>query len=554
MDALKVFISYRRADTQHVAGRLGDRIGERFRLFMDIDDIPLGVDFTTALNEAVDSSDVLVVLIGQHFLDVTQVAAPRAGQPRDWVLAEVSAALDRGLVVIPVLVDNAEMPEEDELPEALWPLRRRQALQLSHASFNTDVDRLVEALIGLENRKRTPAPTPEPVPSRDALFRDPDYSRAVAAAYRRQLSEAVDLFTAVQRRFPTDARVSTALADARAADAEARGEWYEAVTALQALAAARPAETSVEARLTRARREVEIGDLVGQLRALAAAEEWAGVVAMSQHIAELDPERADPDGLTGTARAQLRARDLDDRYSFGLAELDRGNHRQANEVFEAISRERPGYREVDDLLRMTRERIGQAAAHQPSSVVPAIRQSPPPATPPVPEAPSAPTRPLAYTGRIWLVIGGMTAVTVFIQAMAHVRLLELAAVVVIVAIVVVTVQMRMDVRRLEPRVSSGVRTWSTAAVISGLIVVIPVSAIARPIFERAHYYTIGDHSAGYWANFLVILLGQVALCVAMFPMLRRTLGRAAIWPALLYLACALLMTLFIVGSYGSYDA
>ena len=119
MDALKVFISYRRADTQHVAGRLGDRISSRFTLFMDIDDIPLGVDFTTALNEAVNSSDVLVVLIGQRFFGTDPVLEPRPGQPGDWVVAEVSAAFDRGLVVIPVLVDDAEMPEEELLPEAL---------------------------------------------------------------------------------------------------------------------------------------------------------------------------------------------------------------------------------------------------------------------------------------------------------------------------------------------------------------------------------------------------------------------------------------------------
>jgi len=70
MNQLKVFISYRRSDTQHVAGRLGDRIGTRFTLFMDIDDIPPGVDFTTVVRRAIDESDVLLVLIGPHFLGV----------------------------------------------------------------------------------------------------------------------------------------------------------------------------------------------------------------------------------------------------------------------------------------------------------------------------------------------------------------------------------------------------------------------------------------------------------------------------------------------------
>ena len=140
----------------------------------------------------------------------------------------------------------------------------------------------MDALTEIEHRKRTPGPSrvAQPAPSRDALFRDPDYSRAVAAAYRRQWSEAVALFMAVQQRFPTDERVRTPLAEAKASDAEARGEWYEAVTALDALAAVRPGDQTIQNRRARAGREVEIGDLVGQLRALAAAEEWAGVVAI----------------------------------------------------------------------------------------------------------------------------------------------------------------------------------------------------------------------------------------------------------------------------------
>ena len=95
MGPLKVFISYRRADTQHVAGRLGDRIASRFTLFMDIDDIPLGVDFTKALNEAVSSSDVVVVLIGQRFFGALRASSrrpdhhgtgssPRSAQP--WIV------------------------------------------------------------------------------------------------------------------------------------------------------------------------------------------------------------------------------------------------------------------------------------------------------------------------------------------------------------------------------------------------------------------------------------------------------------------------------------
>ena len=544
MDPLKVFISYRRADTQHVAGRLGDRVDTRFTLFMDIDNIPLGVDFSQALDHAVNSSDVVLVLIGPRFLATEADGTRRIDRPGDWVVTEVSAALKRDLVVIPVLVDDAEMPEEAQLPQALWPLRRRQALRLSHASFNSDVEKLVDALTEIEHRKRTPGPSrvAQPAPSRDALFRDPDYSRAVAAAYRRQWSEAVALFMAVQQRFPTDERVRTPLAEAKASDAEARGEWYEAVTALDALAAVRPGDQTIQNRRARAGREVEIGDLVGQLRALAAAEEWAGVVAISQRIAQLDPQRANPEDLARIASAHLYERDLDNRYSFGLAELDRGNHRQASAVFEAISRERPGYREVDDLLRMTQERLNQS---------PAPRPVPVPAAVPTPVAPvvvhAATRRPLADTGRIWLVIGAMALLVMMVQTSTGVLVIGFLT---IIMIVLVTTLMVRDSGRLERPVAIQLRIWSVVAGLTGLVLVIPFSTILFDLFWRAYKYAVHDEY-GYWPDLLVILLAQVVLSTLWFPVLRSKLGRAAVWPALINLLSALVTTMIIVGNFGT---
>ena len=60
---VSVFLSYRRSDTPYAAGRLGDRLGERFELFMDIDIAP-GLHFGRALTDAVSSCDVMLVLIG----------------------------------------------------------------------------------------------------------------------------------------------------------------------------------------------------------------------------------------------------------------------------------------------------------------------------------------------------------------------------------------------------------------------------------------------------------------------------------------------------------
>src|SRR5262245_54629206 len=54
-------------------------------------------------------------------------------------------ALERQILVIPVLVDGAAMPRSTELPDVLQPLARRQALVVSN-QFHPDVDCLIATL------------------------------------------------------------------------------------------------------------------------------------------------------------------------------------------------------------------------------------------------------------------------------------------------------------------------------------------------------------------------------------------------------------------------
>lgn len=143
----RVFLSYRRSDTQHVAGRAADKLADRYDLFMDIDTIPPGVDFTDYLRRAVGGCDVLLAFIG----DAWGTAADEAGRrrlddPGDWVAAEVATALGRGIPVIPVLVDGAVLPPAGELPDRLRSLVSRQAAPLRFDSFSADLTHLVAAI------------------------------------------------------------------------------------------------------------------------------------------------------------------------------------------------------------------------------------------------------------------------------------------------------------------------------------------------------------------------------------------------------------------------
>ena len=66
----RVFVSYRRQDTRHVAGRLADRLVERFQVFMDMDTIEPGTDFTDVIRQAVEDCDVFLSVIGAQWMSV----------------------------------------------------------------------------------------------------------------------------------------------------------------------------------------------------------------------------------------------------------------------------------------------------------------------------------------------------------------------------------------------------------------------------------------------------------------------------------------------------
>ena len=145
-----IFISYRRADSEGYAGRIYDRITPHFgadAVFMDVDTIDAGVDFVRVLEEAVQSCDVLVALIGRRWLDLKdENGVRRLDNHEDFVRIEIATALGRDIRVIPVLVGGASMPGSTELPENLQPLARRNALTVDHATFHADMNRLIAHL------------------------------------------------------------------------------------------------------------------------------------------------------------------------------------------------------------------------------------------------------------------------------------------------------------------------------------------------------------------------------------------------------------------------
>lgn len=147
----KIFISYRREDTADVTGRINDRLREQFgerEIFTDIDNIPLGVDFRDYIDRGVSQCDVLLAVIGKDWL-TTQNSKnkSRLNDSADFVRIEIESALSREIPIIPLLVQGADMPRENELPEALRSLAFRNATKIrADPDFNNDANRLVRSL------------------------------------------------------------------------------------------------------------------------------------------------------------------------------------------------------------------------------------------------------------------------------------------------------------------------------------------------------------------------------------------------------------------------
>jgi hypothetical protein len=151
-----IFINYRRGDSSHLAGRLLERLANTFgrhKLFMDVDNIPAGIDFADHLNRQLAQCDAMLSVIGPNWLDARdETGRRRLDSPQDFVAIEIATALARGIPVIPVLVDGAAMPKASDLPEALKPLARRNAVQIHHTNFGSDADALVKKCASLREQ------------------------------------------------------------------------------------------------------------------------------------------------------------------------------------------------------------------------------------------------------------------------------------------------------------------------------------------------------------------------------------------------------------------
>jgi hypothetical protein len=148
----KIFVSYRRTDSEGYAGRICDRLTPKFGsdgVFMDVDSINPGADFPSVLSKALADSYVLIAVVGQNWRGPKADHTFRLNDADDFVRQEIQSAIEKKITVIPLLVGGAKMPSAQELPEELMAFTNFNAVEIRHDKFVADMAALIQTLEAL---------------------------------------------------------------------------------------------------------------------------------------------------------------------------------------------------------------------------------------------------------------------------------------------------------------------------------------------------------------------------------------------------------------------
>jgi hypothetical protein len=156
----EIFLSYRRADEKGTTGRLFDHLVLAFgreAIFYDVDKIPHGENFRQFIDKTVRNCKVVIVVIGPHWLDIADEKGRRLDQPNDPVRIEVETALNHRKRVIPVLIDEAGMPQAPQLPPTIVQLTSQNAAPMhNNQYFEQDINTLLDDITRMGVPRKTP--------------------------------------------------------------------------------------------------------------------------------------------------------------------------------------------------------------------------------------------------------------------------------------------------------------------------------------------------------------------------------------------------------------
>ncbi len=146
----KIVISYRRSSYDAIVGRIRDKLVSHYgdeAVYMDVDNIPYGIDFRQHINKALNEGDVVIAIIGPKWLGPIRGRKARIFDDADPVRVEIETALNRGIAVVPILVDGAKMPKTSDLPESIGKLAYHNAATVDAGrDFHQHMDRVIRSM------------------------------------------------------------------------------------------------------------------------------------------------------------------------------------------------------------------------------------------------------------------------------------------------------------------------------------------------------------------------------------------------------------------------
>ena len=146
----KIFISYRRADAEYAAGALGRELRRYFgndQVFRDKEDIGGGVSWKQHVLDEIDHDSAMLVLIGKEWAQAKDPHGKRRLEhPDDPIRIELTDGVTHGATMIPILLENAQMPGVAELPPPLDSIAELNALRLRDGDWQHDLDRICRTL------------------------------------------------------------------------------------------------------------------------------------------------------------------------------------------------------------------------------------------------------------------------------------------------------------------------------------------------------------------------------------------------------------------------
>jgi hypothetical protein len=157
--SVKIFVSYRRADSSGHVGWLCEALGDEFgehNIFRDLTGIRAAHDFTVAVVKAIEDAHVVVAVVGPAWLRGRLIS--RMVRREDWVFRELESARALGKHILPVLVNGAKMPSSASLPKSVRFFSNLNAIQLRDDSWDTGVGHLTKEIVELA--KAPPLPVP----------------------------------------------------------------------------------------------------------------------------------------------------------------------------------------------------------------------------------------------------------------------------------------------------------------------------------------------------------------------------------------------------------